>query len=326
MTKVIISNDKCVGCGACLNYKKVFEETSDGKAKIKGEGIVDQEELSIVTEIADLCPENAILLDTTYTNVDKKVIFDKLDKLISFQVPLPEYKDIDFSEVSSSFETSCSRYISPYTYKSERAAEKEAMSQLKNGVFNRFESIGKHLLHDYQEQILSRILTYDHSESNYAWKTNKGLSDELLALRQQIESARGSKLSLPKDYTTIDISPDFSRTQEKNNFSLYVFTHISETYLPNQMRENVESPDWYDSWIDIDYMEDYRGKDVYNFNIADAVLQIKEHYFQGAYPAVEEYVKKQLSQGGKYFAEIYKPINDLVHEKAKTLLNELQKL
>ena len=62
MAKITINNEKCIGCGACLQCEEVFEEISGGKVKVRGGGIVDGKELSIVKEIVDLCPEKAILL------------------------------------------------------------------------------------------------------------------------------------------------------------------------------------------------------------------------------------------------------------------------
>lgn len=66
MNKKLIINNRCNGCGICLEYDFI-QETSDGKAKPVGVGILRPEQLENAKNAVDSCPEQAILLEEVVT-------------------------------------------------------------------------------------------------------------------------------------------------------------------------------------------------------------------------------------------------------------------
>jgi len=56
MVKIVISKEKCIGCGLCASMcEQVFEMGKDGKAFVKA-----QKDIPCVKEALESCPVNAI--------------------------------------------------------------------------------------------------------------------------------------------------------------------------------------------------------------------------------------------------------------------------
>lgn len=323
-------SEKCINCGVYLEFADVFAEEDNGRVYVKNNGIftLDSNKVKLIDEI---CPVEAIIIKSAEVDEDsRKKLLQELRIYMDYKYPLPSYSDVDFKDCKTSFEYSCSVHSS-YEYSSESAAEREGQRELKRGLFDRMDNIGKHILHDYQEQVLSRILTYQSKESNYAYKMNKQLTSKFNEL---VTKARivYDELSLPNNFCVIDISPDFSRSLENRNASLMMLKQIAETSLVKYMAENVEGPSWYDIYVNTDSMDVYAGtdrhgytktKEKYAYDLMEAVLKVKEHYFANVDSAIKEYVSRALNNIA--FREVYNPIQNEVRSKAKKLYEELTK-
>lgn len=328
MLRISIS-EKCIKCGACLECK-AFVEQMNGTIEVQGTGIFNEEDINNVFDMKEMCPVQAILVERLENPIfSKNEVIKKLQELEKYTYPVPTYDVVSIDECKTSFEFSASLHSS-YEYSSDSSAERAGLSELKRGVIDRLDSIGTHILHDYQEQILQRILTYKKQEDNYTYQQNKKVSALLQELRISAEAMAGRKFKLPADFEVIDVSPNFGRQEEKNNIVYWIVSHLSETSLIKHMADNVEAADWYDCYVNTDSMDVYAGtdrhgytktKEKYAYNLSEAVMKVKEHYFYGADSAVKEFVSDFLKKDD--FRKIYLPIEIAVREKAKRLLAEL---
>ena len=325
-------NEKCIKCGACLEFTDYFAEESNGSIFVKNNGVfaIGAE---VLQNICDVCPTGAIGSTVIAGDENKKQkLLQELRDLMDFKYPLPTYADVDFKDCKTTFESSCN-LRSAYEYNSESAAERDGQRELKRGLFERMDNVGKHIIHDYQEQILSRILTYEPTARNYAYKVNRKLTAKLSELVTEVQMFCNNGVTLPEDFCLIDISPDFSRYLENRNGPLMTLRQIAESSIIKHMSKNVESPSWYDIFVNTDSMDVYVGvdrhgygktKEKYAYNLLEAFLKVKEHYFANVDSAIKEYVENALRNDS--LREIYAPIQNVVRAKAKKLYEELQKL
>lgn len=64
MTKIIIDQETCIGCGACTAVApEIFELNEEGKAKPKKTDDLNEEETTKAKEGADTCPVQAIKVE-----------------------------------------------------------------------------------------------------------------------------------------------------------------------------------------------------------------------------------------------------------------------
>lgn len=103
-----------------------------------------------------------------------------------------------------------------------------------------------------------------------------------------------------------------------------------EEHLCGQAKQDLESPSWYESWIDTDDYEDtkdtlfgYKTVTVYKYKTSDAWNEIEAHMKSGARSAVADFF------AGSYFKNQFKaltkPMEDEIKEKGKQLLGVLSK-
>jgi ferredoxin len=60
MAKIIIRDDECVGCGACVATTPDVFEIVDGKAQVKKEIKITEELVESAKEAQDMCPVQCI--------------------------------------------------------------------------------------------------------------------------------------------------------------------------------------------------------------------------------------------------------------------------
>lgn len=64
MPKIIVDQETCIGCGACVAVaSELFELDENGKAQTKKIGELDDEELKQAKEGVDTCPVQAIKVE-----------------------------------------------------------------------------------------------------------------------------------------------------------------------------------------------------------------------------------------------------------------------
>ena len=88
MKRLRIDAEKCTGCGTCLAFSDYIAEGSDGKARVKHSGkIEDPKVLAAAQEMVELCPEQAIELRdiqaTSLRDVGTQAIVEQLKKAVS---------------------------------------------------------------------------------------------------------------------------------------------------------------------------------------------------------------------------------------------------
>jgi len=60
--RVRVDRNKCIGCGACVALVPEVFEFEEGLSKEKIEEIKDEKLIERVKEVADLCPQGAIII------------------------------------------------------------------------------------------------------------------------------------------------------------------------------------------------------------------------------------------------------------------------
>ena len=103
MKRLRIDAEKSTGCGTCLVFSDYIAEGTDGKARVKHSGkIEDPKVLAAAQEMIELCPEQAIELrdiqKASLRTVGTQAIVEQLKKaLSSIEIPNPTSSDYDLT-------------------------------------------------------------------------------------------------------------------------------------------------------------------------------------------------------------------------------------
>lgn len=63
MEKLIVEQDKCIGCGMCVNtYPDYFDFNDEGLSKVIKENINEEEKKELLNAV-EMCPTEAIVIE-----------------------------------------------------------------------------------------------------------------------------------------------------------------------------------------------------------------------------------------------------------------------
>ncbi len=261
--KQIIINEKCNGCGMCVvKCPKYFEENDDGNTQVI-KGVLSDETDKALNEVIAQCPVNAISFGGS---VDKsKLMQQELDKLKELSKGLTvKREDIAFTDNYCVVTTFPYIGSSGYNYSSSSAAERAGMSEFRNRAWPCIDDKILDCITTYRVNIIKPY--YSTDERSVYTKFNKKVVDVLTALANIV-----GKSNLPSDFCNVDVYPERDmvwKMLEKGEI-------IGENFIGIVRREFSYSPSNYESSIDWDDMEDYRGKDKYCYRAQDAVEELR---------------------------------------------------
>lgn len=197
--KVVIS-DKCVACGICYNSTDLLFEQKDGKAGVKGSNILSDEQIKELKQIAQECPENAILIENiSMVKSSGKEGLKELKSLIeknvmNFKINYPPKEEFTFDDNQYSLPSISSSKEGEYDYKSEYAAETAGAKEFQRLCYSQIYDFVKYLLNAFSTRKTEKYSKYEKDESNFAFQLEKQANNMLSEICAELNSLANWKI------------------------------------------------------------------------------------------------------------------------------------
>lgn len=172
MNKKIKINEQCNGCGLCLGCDFI-EETSTGKAKAAGAGILRENQIENAGEMVEACPEKAILLEDIAVR-SKEEIERRLDGMpLELKLSIPEPKDFPFDaekvDIPLPYDTG-NEY--DYRYSSYSQAIDAARDVIRRNMFSNRTGIVQDIIGGFLSANFGCYVDYKETEGNFYYAAN----------------------------------------------------------------------------------------------------------------------------------------------------------
>ena len=200
-------NEKCNGCGGCLETD-YFEETSEGFAKAKEGIIISKNDTSLVHEIIENCPCDAIdLIEDGKGEKDLKHILEEAVNKLKSVENIPEVNEDDIEFNPNCFLISIDHdFIEDYNeYHSYDSAFSHMRSEFYP-IWNMRETYAYDAFQLYIKRDLRRYWS-DTEENSVYYIKKKELADILNTIKNQLTSLGVKSIDFEK-FTAIDIKLD----------------------------------------------------------------------------------------------------------------------
>lgn len=329
--RIVEAADYCSACGACMSYSDLFEEDREGKCRPKNKGIIAADDLRMaeVMEAVELCPEQALFVHNislvkgkgAVTVEDLWIFVHKM--LVEYTCPLPDVTEFRFVGSVPYVDGDGVWGLSSSEYSSRDRATRAGLAELKRVYFNNMDTLMKGMLAEYKHLVLTPLLSYEETEDNCYYAEIKKISNLLRAIALEIKAVTGKRAVA--DIDTIKFKPNLG--YKGKNFEQVADL---EEWLYRSAQQDLENPDWYESFIDVDdwdtfktdWFGNFKTVHAYKYRAGDASRKIEEHMQIGAAQAVEDFF---YDGSFKYaFQDLMKPLEDEVRQKGRQLLELLE--
>lgn len=284
LKKVVVS-ETCVACGICTLQTNLLKENPDGKVIALEPGIVSEENISLIERVISECPVKAIsLVKCGLVNAKGKEGLKELiefikNKLYNYKIEFPLPEEYEFNKTEFQTPTAYGRGEYSYEYSSDDKAMRAGLREFDRVMYSQRRAIIQQLLVEYKTKKLNKYSCYEDKKDNFYYSTNRKIEN---LLKEIIEEAKelSNNILFPQGFEKLEVIPKFGIDGDEFNKELnfYQLRHIEELWFVQEIMNELESLNWYDTYIDTDYMEDYRGKDVYCYkNINDVCNKFGEH-------------------------------------------------
>lgn len=260
MKKISIS-DKCNQCGICvMKCPEIFSENDQGDIVVVADSVPESDSL---LSAKDNCPVKAIDISD---GEDKTAVLNKyISELEKMKKGLSvSTKDIEFGPAYTRQVLVPNAGSSSYEYRSSRAAERAGLEAFRSRCYSQIDKLILERITDYRVTVIKPY--YSKDENSAYTKFNKKVEDILKAVTTIL-----GKDKFSADFCKVNVYPDSSDTTwrmlEKGQL-------ISDEQISVVKREYSYSLSDYESYIDYDDMEDYRGKDMYNYTAFEASTEL----------------------------------------------------
>lgn len=312
MKQLKIDSEKCVACALCQLYSDLIEIDDEGYAVAKNKGVLEEDEIDLADKAVALCPEKAIVVsdyqsEFHITSAGELMYFIKTN-FENYELPRIKHEDIEFPLIRNGGSTFGSTFIVSdmqntsigQIYTSERKAESAGMRDVSNNVNNVAKVALRNWLSEYKTGVLNKYRIFEKEKGNYYYDCITQAEEKLKQC--SIECKNLFRKELPEDILQIKSTavwnPDINR---KNSALDYL-----EDRLINIAMEEIESPSWYDSWVDVDGDEK-----IWTVSIYGANQKISEHAWEGLKEAVE-------------YRNVYPIVEQTIGQFNKNLVDEMR--
>lgn len=276
MKKVTITSE-CVACGVCSTMTKYIKENSDGTASPNGAGIIPNDEVKDFQAVIDICPVKAITLEKAgLVNKSGKDGLIELKTLIqskytNYKISRPKPEKYKFIKSSYRVPVPSGAGERRYEYKSDSRAENAGLREFDRIMYSQRKPLIQQLLVQYKAKMLYQYTEYVEEEGMYYYDINKKIEAVLQEFIAQANSLCENKIDLSDNFAKCEFKPILGIQGDKFNKELYVYQikHVEEIWITDNIISELESLAWFDTWVNTDYMENSRGKDMYCYELRE---------------------------------------------------------
>ncbi|MUT64702.1 ferredoxin [Paenibacillus sp. NEAU-GSW1] len=318
MKSIVISN-KCAASGGCTLLTDLLLEGPDGKPVPAGSGQISDLEAKTFQEVIDHCPVKAISLKNSGLVASsgkqglaelKSLIASKVD---SFQVPKPPSHLHRYRGSASSIPYISSEGHNRYDYRSDSQAKSAGLSHFDRVAYSQRKAVVQQALVQFKVDQLGDYIKYEQNNENFYHSTNEALIKWVTAVAEEIKEKSDGTAKVNLDANRFIIGPDYK--QAKDEFYLYQLQNIEKIFADHVVRK-LDSLSSYNLYINTDDMEDYRGKDMYSYNLNEAIQTFKEDVASALQDSfnydeiIEDHVNKIYTRYSHYLKEALKEAAD----------------
>jgi len=277
MKIVKVSNNKCVASGGCTLLSDLLEEGLDGKAVPVGSGKISDSAAETFQEVINHCPVGAIYLEDSglvkSSGVEGLNELKELIKkqLVDYNVSRPSREIGRYSGSASSIQYISSEGHHRYDYKSDSQAESAGLNHFDRVAYSQRRALVQQALVEFKINQLGDFIKYEEKPGNYYNEINNPLINLIKDIIQEIIEKTESKESVSVNLDRLKIGPDH---KEKDEFYIYRLRNI-ETIFTESIVNKLDSLSSYRLYINTDDMEDYRGKDLYCYDLHEVIQQFR---------------------------------------------------
>lgn len=320
MSVKITISDKCVACGICYNSTDLLFEQKDGKAGIKGSSILSDEQIKELKQIAEECPENAILIENvSMVKSSGKEGLKELKELIqknvmNFKINYPPKKEFTFDSNQYSLPSISSSKDGEYDYKSEYGAESAGAKEFQRLCYSQIYNFVKYLLNAFSTRKTEKYSKYEKDENNFAFQLEKQANDMFSEICAELNSLANCKIK--PELATVSME-EYHKVSAKK--SMFVNLHEYPSPLMGNIQGEIAS-----CASNYDYIETDSAGRYYCFYIQDNIDEFMTDVMDNTSYVVNssEAYEFICSCFDKEYGDFIKT----VHNRGKQLCEEIDKL
>lgn len=275
MKKIVVSQ-KCSACGICITLTNLLIENPDGTVSPAEAGIIQENQVSVIEHIIKECPSNAISLENI--SILKSSGSSKIVELIEFiknnlgnyNVKYPNLEDYQYLNLYFK-RHSYGMCGSDPIYRSEGQAIRAGLNEFNKGMYSQKKTIIQEELIKFQTSKLHKYTSYEETPDNYYFKINSEINAIISTLKTLIQEELGQNIS--PEYQTFKVIPEFGSESLKDDFFIDFVKHLERSDLPRKIQDEIESLDWFDTFVDVSSIEDERGRERYSYMTIDCDIQ-----------------------------------------------------
>ena len=251
--KEIQITDACTNCGLCEQeeFKDIFAFHSSGKMEVLHNGLIDLELSPKVTELAELCPVQAIkIIDPQIKTQDKNEALKEFNQLVNhelrdFPFKAPSYYDYAYKDGVYTALQIPAHYRSEAKYLTDETAENAGIREFKNAIFPQKNNIVKQYLTAYKVKVLQNYIRYEETPENYYYSINRTISKLLEKAYQLAKIVVGEQLNLPETFYQFEVKPAL-----KPEFTIQKLRELEKLDMELEKSGSFhEDADYYRTWV-----------------------------------------------------------------------------
>jgi len=322
MGKKIVIDSGCIACGLCFS-SPFIEELTDGKAGVKGVGILSDSDEAAFAKTMEACPVKAISLATMAVKSKDEVRKQIDSKLAGFKIDVPDRKELLFDSKYIDIQVPGFVYGEfQYEYSSYDRAKSAAKEAVDKAMYSQRKIIIQNIINNYSMDKLSPYVRFDASDKNFYYNANKKAEQVLKEILQEILLVKPD-IAIPKELTSIQSSPDLKKDIWVKTITENL-TDRAWCIIQDGMSGEYYSLSYYADDCDIDDMEVYAGKGLFGSD-----KYTKKYCYRRTKAAFDSIAKDIRDACNSYFNEdivdfaVYGCVEHIVKEYAKLLQDEL---
>lgn len=283
MSKKILVDSRCSGCGLCFG-NPYLEEMPDGKAKVKGLGILAENDETSFKKVADMCPVNALSVLTIQAKTRDEIKKLAQQKIESFSLHRPTLDELkyDCSKISFPVPTYAVGQDRPQ-YSSYNSAKRAAEQAIDQAMFSQRGVIIKNIINDFIIEKLTPYIRYDEIDSNFYYASNRKAKQILTGIASEMKNSN------PNVHITEELLKIETRPEEKKSWIRTLtedILYLSDVIISREMSGSYYRLSDYADYCDIDSEEVYAGTTLFGND-----KYVDKWYFSKTRSAFEELAK-----------------------------------
>lgn len=325
----ITVNDECLACGLCINECDWLVENEEGKAIAKDNIFLTSKDMDLFEKVKSICPVSAIGIKncgrtTTEGEEGLKELLQIVKDLVeNYEIKMPDSKEYYFDKEGYSVPKGYSSREYKYEYKSDSKAEYAGLKEFNRIMYSQRRALIQQILTQYKVNEVYKFFEDSDNEVNYFNKIN---IEFINLLHEIIYEAKVIEENLEFDEMLFEyIEPEFGRKGDKFDEEMYVYQirHLEEIWLTDNIINELEDLNWFDVYVNTDYMENSRGKDIYCYKLAEVQEKFAQQILTETAYVLNSYdgVKKILEDN---LVSVIKPMKEEMKKRFDTIISEIE--